>query len=127
MAATYDISTSVGRVRFYIGDTDTANALFQDEEISFVLSDLGSDVKSAAIRMLRVMLANIAVLPRLVEIGRYQTEEQAANDIRAIISDLESELDGGGIQTGTLAASDETLESYVPEWVAENETEEFML
>jgi hypothetical protein len=50
MAATYDstLSTDKDKVRFYIQDTDTANAQMQDEEITAMISLHGS-YKEAAI------------------------------------------------------------------------------
>lgn len=41
MAATYDptLPTDADHVRFLVGDTDTTDALFQDEEIAAVLAE----------------------------------------------------------------------------------------
>lgn len=48
MAFTYDISTDRGKVRRLIGDTNSADALFQDDEIDFFLDQAGSGIYQAA-------------------------------------------------------------------------------
>jgi len=39
MAFTYDLNTSIGKVRFNIGDTVDAGHLLEDDEITYILTD----------------------------------------------------------------------------------------
>lgn len=50
MTWTYDPSLAAGRdkVRFYLGDTDSAAALMTDEEIAAMLALAGSEIEAAA-------------------------------------------------------------------------------
>lgn len=51
MAATYDsnLSTPKDLVRFYLGDTTTTSAMFQDEEIAAILAITSNPLLAAAI------------------------------------------------------------------------------
>lgn len=55
MAFTYDLSTSRGEVRFGIGDTNEAHALFTDAEIDHFLS-VGGTTNQAIVEGLRHLL-----------------------------------------------------------------------
>lgn len=48
MTFTYDVATSLGRVRLEIGDTDSNAALFSDEEIEVYLTDNNDNVLATA-------------------------------------------------------------------------------
>ena len=48
MAFTYDLDTSIGRLRLLLQDTDEDNLIFTDEEIQFFLSQNSSDLNMAA-------------------------------------------------------------------------------
>lgn len=52
MAATYDLATSVGKVRLKIGDRAVAAAHFTDEEITAALSERGGNINFAAADLL---------------------------------------------------------------------------
>lgn len=61
MAATYDpaLDTDLDKVRFFIQDTNTDNAMFQDEEISAMLGIYGT-YKATAINCCEVLAARFA-------------------------------------------------------------------
>ncbi len=57
MAFTYDITTDRGRVRFNLGDTDSAAYWFEDAEVDQMITDEGS-VGDATAACLRALLAS---------------------------------------------------------------------
>ncbi len=57
MAFTYDITTSRGRVRFNLSDTDSAAYWFEDAEIDQMLTDEGT-VNDATVACLRALMAS---------------------------------------------------------------------
>ncbi|MGB1284890.1 MAG: hypothetical protein ACPG7F_00035 [Aggregatilineales bacterium] len=62
MAATYDISTDIGKVRFYAGDKDIDAAWLQDEEIQMLLdAHTGKEhvIKLAAMDVISSMLRDM--------------------------------------------------------------------
>lgn len=48
MAITYDINTDIGKMRLFLQDTDTENAVFQDEELAALLQQVNEDLYMAA-------------------------------------------------------------------------------
>jgi len=61
-ASTYDPSTNVGKVRLFIGDTDTGDAKFIDTEINVFITEAGSSKLRAA--------AGLALLTWAATLGR---------------------------------------------------------
>ena len=76
MTATYvlahlGLDTAVGRlyrVRLTLGDTDTAAALLQDEELNLFLSQTGNDEAAAAVKGARTLLAMYGAQPKSVRL-----------------------------------------------------------
>jgi len=63
MTFTYDLAngaTDVERVRFHIGDTVEAAAMFTDEEITFAISE-GGTWQQAVIMLLQSLIARISM------------------------------------------------------------------
>jgi hypothetical protein len=119
MANTYS-AASVGttpafQVRLLIGDTNTTNYLFDDEEITFFLTRAGSNVTQAAVYALGTVIRSKALLAKITKLGGYMTEEFAIKDLMLLISQLQNEL-SGGISTIELQTSSEHLDSYAPKW-----------
>jgi len=48
MTVTYDINDNVGKVRLTIGDTDTTDNVFSDEEIQYFLTKNSSSINLAS-------------------------------------------------------------------------------
>lgn len=48
MAFTYDLTTNVGKVRFWVPDNTSTNYLLQDDEITYALGLVGNDILAAA-------------------------------------------------------------------------------
>jgi len=66
MTFTYTVSdtpSDLTKVRYYIGDTDSATAMFTDEEVSMVLSIESDDVGAAVISLIETAMAKLAKEP----------------------------------------------------------------
>lgn len=119
MANTYSAalvsSTPAFQVRLRIGDTDTTNYLFDDEEITYFLTLASSNVTRAAVYALSTVIRSKALVSKITKLGGYMTEEFAIKDMMLLISQLQNELNGG-ISTVELQTSSEHLDSYAPRW-----------
>lgn len=64
MTFTYNLTSpdDITRVRFHLGDTTEATAIFSDEEITFVISEAGTWQK-AVIACIRSVMARLAAEP----------------------------------------------------------------
>jgi hypothetical protein len=64
MTFTYNLDTpnDITRVRYHLQDTDSAVAIFSDEEISFVLGETGS-VGGAVVSLIRAAMTKLAHEP----------------------------------------------------------------
>lgn len=74
MAFTYDLTTDVGLARLLIPDTDWANAVFSDEEITaFVALEAGS-VRRAAALALESIATNETLTLKVIKLLDVQTD-----------------------------------------------------
>lgn len=89
MAATYTpVDTPKDQVRLTIGDTDVTNAMLQDEEITYYLTEEGGNVLQASARAAGAIAAKFA---RLVatSVGDVRVEaQQQFEHYRDMASDL---------------------------------------
>jgi hypothetical protein len=78
MAFTYDVTTDRGKVRLLIGDTDSNNALLQDDEIDFFLTDY-SGVYMAASAAAMAIAGKFARLAdtTVEEVSKSYSQQQA--------------------------------------------------
>ena len=124
MTVTYDLSTSVGKVRLLIGDTNMTNifpenaadrsVIFLDEEISAFLSMSDGNVFMAGAMAFRAVAASRALIDKYVSITLSQETYSMAgmlDHLRALAKDLEDKakdvLDANyGIVTGRIAVSE---------------------
>lgn len=114
MAFTYDLTTNRGQTRLLIPDTVEASALFTDEEIDWFLTQETTPKLAAALAW-EILARDRSKLAAMVTLGQYSTREQAAKDLLEMARAMRAQA-GGGLQIGTLAASDDKFESYRPEW-----------
>ncbi|KKN50678.1 hypothetical protein LCGC14_0630270 [marine sediment metagenome] len=73
MSFTFDVTAldNVGKVRSRIGDTDSANIIFHDEEIQVFLADENSNIVHASALALEVMASSASLLSKMEKIGDY--------------------------------------------------------
>lgn len=122
MAFTYDVSTKRGQVRLLISDTDPASALFEDDEIDAFLTLADSNVFLAAAMAIESLLREKGVrLARRIKRDRYETEEHGIRDLADLAKKLRDDAVGSGVSVGAIAASGEHLDSYLPQWVPDND------
>jgi hypothetical protein len=50
MTFTYDLTTSIGKVRLLIPDNDATAYDLEDDEITYMLTEVGNEVKAAAVK-----------------------------------------------------------------------------
>lgn len=84
MSFNYDLSTNVGKVRLNIGDTSNSptTAIFTDEEISSVLTQVSNDINFASGRLLLIIANSKARLAKRKSAGKY------SEDTTSIASEL---------------------------------------
>lgn len=102
MPATYDLSTDRGKVRLIIGDTDTANALFQDEELDAFLGLEGGDVRLAAAQALDAMASSETMIQKAIRLMDLSTDGPAvARQLREHARELRRQVaEGSGDMEG---------------------------
>ena len=91
MTATYDITTSVGKVRLTIGDTDVSpstDAVFTDEELTYFLSLYSDDVYMASADALEAWAAKYATNADSEHIGNYAYTQKVVDKITALAKQL---------------------------------------
>lgn len=94
MSYTYDLTTSVGKVRVWIRDNDASNVLFTDEEITAMLGMNENDIRATAAACLYALASNKALLSRMISAGKYSEDNRrgAAQELRDTAKAI---LDGG--------------------------------
>ena len=91
MAATYDLTTDIGKVRLLIGDTTIASAQFSDAELQVFL-DLASDsIRMAAANALDAWAATLANNMKSENIGDYGYTRDSAANMKALAADLRAQ------------------------------------
>ena len=117
MPITTDPTTAIGKVRLLIADTDATNYTFEDAEIQAFLDLENGNLRIAGATAIVSIVSDRAKLAKVVQLGRYQTQQQAVADLLAIAERLRSDaIAQGGLQTAELALTDENYESYRPSW-----------
>ena len=67
----YDITTNVGKVRLNIGDTDTTNEVFSDDEIGIFLTRESNNINLSSADALDSWAAKYSTNPSTESIGGY--------------------------------------------------------
>jgi hypothetical protein len=124
LAFTYDVTTSRGRVRLLIADTDSSNVLYQDDEVDAFLALAQSNVYLGAALAIESLLSEKGVrLAKRVKRGHYETEEHGIADLLALSKRFRDDAVGSGsVGVGRIALSGEHLASHQPEWIPDDET-----
>lgn len=117
MAFTYDssdLSSNQSRVRLMIGDTVSANAIFQDAEIDAFLAVEGDSVKRGAAAALMTMAANQVYVLKVIENMDLKTDgaavarelRQQAGELRSQAADEEANEEGGAFDIAEWVVDD---------------------
>lgn len=79
MGFTYELGTDSGRVRLLVPDNDSANYVFDDDEIDAFLA-LDGDVRRAAALALETIASNEALTLKVIRLLDVQTDGRAVSD-----------------------------------------------
>ena len=96
MAHTYDLTTNIGKVRLYIGDTDitpTTDAQFSDEEIQVFLDQAGGGILLAASYALEAWASALSDGMKSEKIGDYSYTNKSVEDKIALAKKYRGEAD----------------------------------
>lgn len=108
MTATYDPTTDAGKVRLLISDTNTADALFTDDEIAAFLA-LDSNVYMAAALGLRTIAGNEVQVLKVIRLLDLTTDGAAvARELRMQADGLEARAR----QSGTFEVAEFALPPF---------------
>ncbi|MDI6872145.1 MAG: hypothetical protein QME79_12535 [Bacillota bacterium] len=107
MAFSYNLATSVGKVRLRIPDKDEQAPLFQDEELQAFLDANGGDVYLAAAEALETVAGDPQRLQQY-ERGSVSVQPQLSFNLRERAKQLRllSARQRGGIVVGTIERGD---------------------
>lgn len=95
MTTTYDISTNVGKVRLKIGDTNTSDAVFTDEEIGIFLTNNDDSINLAAAEALEAWAAKYGASADTEKIGDYSYSQKIIEKMLTMAKNLR-EADASG-------------------------------
>ena len=104
MTFTYDITTSIGKVRLKVGKLETvlATALFSDEEITEKLSEFGGNIKLTAADCLDSTADYIVQKKKVTTIGKYSINGAAmAAELRKRAIELRDQAESDGVADGS--------------------------
>lgn len=96
MAFTYDISTTRGKVRFRVGDTDSNDPLLTDAEVDFVLDDSNDDFLVASVKACRAIVAKLAREVNASAAGINSSRQSKFEQYRKLLEDLEADVVSSG-------------------------------
>lgn len=97
IVATYDITSLVGQTRFHAADTDVADPIWSDAELSYCLTQTESSVMRAAAMALRAAAVDRAKIALIVRKGTLSRDRTKVPELlRMMASDLEAQDSTGG-------------------------------
>jgi len=114
MAATYDITTNVGKVRLLIGDTDVfpeTDATFTDAELTYFLTEHSDSINLAAADALEAWAAKYAANASTEKIGDYSYAQKTAENMLKLAQTLrEKEAGAPALAWGEMDLTGEDTE-----------------
>lgn len=94
MAYTYDVSTTIGKIRLLINDHDEADVIFQDDELQAFLDINEDSLKYAAAQALDTIASNEAMVLKVITLMDLRTDGAAtAKALREHAAQLREEAD----------------------------------
>lgn len=93
MTFTYNLAIpdDITRVRFHLGDTTEATAIFSDEEISFIIDETGS-WRAAVIAGIRSIMARLAAEPDMTADWLRVDWRRSAENWRTLLNEKAQEF-----------------------------------
>ncbi|MBA7640125.1 hypothetical protein ES703_47790 [subsurface metagenome] len=91
--STYDLTTSVGKVRLIIGDT-AAPFVFTNAEITYFLTVNSNNINLAAADALEAWVAKYTTAPDSEKIGDYSYSQKIVDHLNKLAKELRTKADG---------------------------------
>jgi len=95
MSFSYDLATNLGQVRLLIPDVDSTAYDLEDEEITYFLAQVGSNVKAAAVQACNWLARKYAKKVSFNADGLRVDNQQRAAEFAARAKELKAEMMGG--------------------------------
>jgi len=89
------LATSIGQVRFLVDDTDTTTYDLEDAQITYMLAQVGNNVKAAAVAACRWLARRYAKKVTFDADGLRMDYSKRAEVYAARAKELQAELQGG--------------------------------
>lgn len=112
MSFTYDLDTALGQVRFLVPDNDSDAYDLEDAEIEYMLTQVGGNVKAAAVSACKWLARKYSKKATFSADGLSIQHSQRAAEFAARAKELEVEL-LGGISSVTIEREDGYSEAGV--------------
>ena len=111
MTATYVLSTLIGQVRLRIGDTDTTDTVFTDEELQVFLDANSDSVPFASAMALEAWATKYGANADSEEIGNYRYDQKIVNNLLKMAKQLRATAAEGPpvLEYGTMDLSGNPL------------------
>lgn len=87
MTATYDLTTTVGKIRLKIGDTTLSDVVFTDEELTYFYTEQGS-ITLASAAALEAWAAKYGANADSEKIGDYAYSQKIIDKLLAMAQNL---------------------------------------
>jgi len=94
MTTTYDLTTSVGKLRLVIGDTTLADAVFTDEELNYFLTENSSDISLSASDALEAWAAKYGASATSENLGDYAYTQKIIEGMLTLAKKLREKAEG---------------------------------
>ena len=88
MAATYDITNDIGKVRLIISDKDMSNVVFTDEEIEYFLTENSNSVNLASATALEAWAATYTANVDSEKMGDYSYTQKIVDKMLGLAKHL---------------------------------------
>lgn len=94
MTATYDLTQAAGLIRLNTFGNDTTDPIFQDEELSALYAQEGSNVKRASARVLEIVAQQELFIQKVIKNLSLQTDgAKLAAEFRQLAANLRTQAD----------------------------------
>ena len=92
MSLAYDITTTIGKVRLLIGDTDDTAYVFTDAELQYFLDENSNSVPLAAADALEAWIAKYTTAPDTEKIGDYFYSQKIVAHLNKLLKELREKV-----------------------------------
>jgi hypothetical protein len=118
MSFTYDVTTSRGKVRLLITDTDSSDYVFEDAEIDAFLSMKSSDIYESGALACETWARSQAKLYKMDQEGDRTIQRYTPTELLKLAQAIRIAAQSGSIDIGAIDVSvpNNLLDSFRPIW-----------